>query len=429
MKKVIMFSLLLEVTSNVFAIPTITKSISTGITFKFIETLSEKLPSGYKVKIDLNNGKGLVAMTCSGTTCTLSSNAFPKDVDYATYQVGIYDAKGILQGATTVGTFIIASTTIRLNEKTDIKRISAYEFAKIPLSELSLITKTQLQALSAEQIATLTQKNVMGIVFQLEVIDPVLISSFSKKVIPLLPVKDLTYKQIAAFTPEQVAVLIPKQLSTLTFEQVSAFTSKQIAALTTEQIAALIPVNTTPTKTSGYSKISNLGGILPDKAVLGTGLNDWACTKDNTTGLIWEVKTTDAGLRDWRYTYSWYEPDVKKNGGDAGYQDKGACKVSKCDTYAFTNAVNVKGLCGKKDWRMPTRDDFKGLFTTTLTVNNPSNEQLLIDATYFPNTPVTMFWSSLSSADYSYLAWQVYFKDGFSNGYYKDQGNSVRLVR
>jgi len=48
------------------------------------------------VKIDLNNGKGLIAMTCSGTTCTLSSNAFPKDVDSATYQVGIYDAKSIL---------------------------------------------------------------------------------------------------------------------------------------------------------------------------------------------------------------------------------------------------------------------------------------------------------------------------------------------
>jgi hypothetical protein len=94
MKKVIMFSLLLAVTSNIFAIPTITKSVSTGITFKFIETLSEKLPSGHKVKIDLNNGKGLVAMTCSGTTCTLSSNALPK-VDSTTYKVGIYDEKDI----------------------------------------------------------------------------------------------------------------------------------------------------------------------------------------------------------------------------------------------------------------------------------------------------------------------------------------------
>ena len=86
MKKILMFSLLLAVTSHVFAVPTITKSVSAGTTFKFTETLSEKLPTGYKVKIDLNNGKGLVAMTCSGTTCTLSSNALPK-VDTSIYKV------------------------------------------------------------------------------------------------------------------------------------------------------------------------------------------------------------------------------------------------------------------------------------------------------------------------------------------------------
>jgi hypothetical protein len=58
MKKILMFSLLIAVTSHVFAVPTITKSVSAGTTFKFTETLSEKLPTGYKVKIDLNNGKG-----------------------------------------------------------------------------------------------------------------------------------------------------------------------------------------------------------------------------------------------------------------------------------------------------------------------------------------------------------------------------------
>ena len=111
MKKILMFSLLLAVTSHVFAVPTITKSVSAGTTFKFTETLSEKLPTGYKVKIDLNNGKGLVAMTCSGTTCTFSSNALPK-VDTSIYKVGIYDAKGVLQGTTTDGSYVIVSTVI-----------------------------------------------------------------------------------------------------------------------------------------------------------------------------------------------------------------------------------------------------------------------------------------------------------------------------
>ena len=81
MKKILMFSLLIAVTSNVFAIPTLIEASATGTTVKFATKLSETLPKGYKVKIDLNNGKGLFAMTCSGLACSLSSNALPKNTD------------------------------------------------------------------------------------------------------------------------------------------------------------------------------------------------------------------------------------------------------------------------------------------------------------------------------------------------------------
>jgi uncharacterized ion transporter superfamily protein YfcC len=90
MKKVIMLSLLFMVTSNVFAIPTITTIATQGATIKFIAVLSEKLPIGYKVKVDYSNGKGLVAMTCSGGYCTLSSNTLPTGVASAIYNIGIY---------------------------------------------------------------------------------------------------------------------------------------------------------------------------------------------------------------------------------------------------------------------------------------------------------------------------------------------------
>lgn len=88
MKKILMFSLLLAVTSNVSAFPTLIEVSATGTTFKFATKLSEKLPTGYKVKINLNNGKGLVAMTCSGLSCSLSSNALPK-LDSPTYKIGL----------------------------------------------------------------------------------------------------------------------------------------------------------------------------------------------------------------------------------------------------------------------------------------------------------------------------------------------------
>ena len=67
--------------------------------------------------------------------------------------------------------------------------------------------------------------------------------------------------------------------------------------------------------TTGYSKIANDGSLLADAAVLGTGAKDWACTRDNATGLVWEVKTDDGGLRDKDNTYSWYDPNPATNGG------------------------------------------------------------------------------------------------------------------
>jgi hypothetical protein len=297
MKKILMFSLLIAVTSHVFAVPAITKSVSAGTTFKITETLSEKLPTGYKVKIDLNNGKGLVAMTCSGTTCTLSSNALPK-VDTSMYKVGIYDAKGVLQGATTNGSYVIVSTIV----------------------------------------------------------------------------------------------------------------------------------------TTGYTKISNSGAVLPDVANLGSGDNDWACTKDDKTGLTWEVKTDDGGLRDKDWAYSWYQPSGD-NGGNVGYTDvdkkwgRPKCSTNdNCNTYAFTNAVNAKGLCGKNDWRMPTIDELKGLVTMKTMVNQPLNASLYINANYFPNINY-WYWSSSPYADGISYLWDVYFYGRRSDCYGKGCSGFVLLVR
>src|ERR1035437_6155284 len=54
-----------------------------------------------------------------------------------------------------------------------------------------------------------------------------------------------------------------------------------------------------------FPKIPNDGTVLNAAAVVGTGAKDWACTLDNVTDLIWEVKTT-SGLRSQIHTYTWY---------------------------------------------------------------------------------------------------------------------------
>ena len=252
-------------------------------------------------------------MKCSALICTLSSNALPKDVDYASYSVGIYDSKGALQGETVDSSYVITATA---------------------------------------------------------------------------------------------------------------------------------EVNAVPTApTFRYTKISNSGATLYATAKLGTGTTDWACTKDNKTGLIWEVKTTDGGLRDMNNTYTWYEPDAKKNGGYEGFQNGDGhpeyCKGSQCDTYAFTNAVNANGLCGKNDWRMPTVAELMKLVVCSdgkykTDGSCPNYETVTpptINTTYFPNTPSDWFWSSSPHAYGSSHAWGVYFSYGYSGSYSKFNGNNVRLVR
>jgi hypothetical protein len=146
------------------------------------------------------------------------------------------------------------------------------------------------------------------------------------------------------------------------------------------------------------------------------------CVRDNLSGLVWEVKTADGGLRDQKWTYTWYD-SVHNYGGNAGTASGGTCKTSgRCDTEKYVADVKATALCGFTDWRMPTVDELQGIVHLGRT--NPS-----IDPTYFPNTLSSDFWSGSPDANYSYNAWYVNFHNGYVYGYYRSIGSSVRLVR
>jgi hypothetical protein len=185
-----------------------------------------------------------------------------------------------------------------------------------------------------------------------------------------------------------------------------------------------------------YTKVCNSGepqntGSCPANPALGAGANDWACTRDNITGLTWEVKVNDeTHLRHWSWEYTWYSSNGSTNGGNAGTPDTGfgvgsdnCLDTSRCDTEKFAADVNTAALCGFSDWRMPTQREL-------LTLVHFGTQTPSIDAIYFPNTNVSdAFWSGSSYVPNPAGAWVVDFSTGETAAGTKSGTNYVRLVR
>ena len=176
-----------------------------------------------------------------------------------------------------------------------------------------------------------------------------------------------------------------------------------------------------------FSKVKNSGVIpLANNASLslGAGNDDWGCTYDNTTGLMWEVKTT-SGLRSQSHIYTWYDTNPATNGGSVGNAAGGVCLTGgRCDTEKYTQDVNAATMCGHSDWRMPTFRELQGLVRLGV---GPT-----IDGAYFPNTvPLCGFWSASPVVANASHVWFVYFGDGSSGPSPVGSTNfeCVRLVR
>ncbi len=179
-----------------------------------------------------------------------------------------------------------------------------------------------------------------------------------------------------------------------------------------------------------FTRICNNGdaegsGSCPANPSLGLDPTDWGCTRDNTTELTWEVKTDDGGLRDKDWTYTWYSTDGATNGGNVGSNSVtttcGSTPAS-CNTQDYAAAVNAAALCGFTNWRLPSIRELQTL--VHYGAANPA-----IDASYFPNTIASYFWSAASDGPLPADAWFVSFYDGTVRAYVKTYDLPVRLVR
>lgn len=149
------------------------------------------------------------------------------------------------------------------------------------------------------------------------------------------------------------------------------------------------------------------------------------CVEDTVTGLIWEAKTDAPGLHNWRHRYTWFNPDEDNDELDyRGLEDGGACTDSPCDTWNYVLAVNAAGLCGFKDWRMPTRDELFSISDQRKVASPPT-----ANLEYFPFMQADEYWTGFDYAMQYESAWAWNFIYGHDRVDWKRSPKYVRLVR
>ena len=184
-----------------------------------------------------------------------------------------------------------------------------------------------------------------------------------------------------------------------------------------------------------FAKLDAAGAPLANQAA-DYAVTPWDCVHDTHTGLYWEVKTDNGGLRDKDWTYSWYNSTGIQDGGSAGAENLGRCvDAANCDTQKFVAAVNAVGACGFNDWRLPTRDEL----LSVVALQPPPTSNLLpaYDLRYFPNTLAGASYYSTATPravliqgtgfDTSQI-WAIE-RDGRMSSRAKSAPNPVRLVR
>ena len=160
-----------------------------------------------------------------------------------------------------------------------------------------------------------------------------------------------------------------------------------------------------------FTKLDISGNVLEASAT------DWTCVLDHTTGLIWEVKTTDGTWRDVSKGFTWYNPnhgqDYDKDGNTITFDGT----ESSQDTQDFITYLNSdssvnngSGLCGRSNWRLPTVHEIQGLadydVIPTLRYDDVGTliayEPPAIDTNYFPyalTSPYQWYWTSHLNVD------------------------------
>jgi len=142
-----------------------------------------------------------------------------------------------------------------------------------------------------------------------------------------------------------------------------------------------------------YVKLDTHANHLPETS------SSWVMVLDQTTGLIWEVKTNDNTVHDRDNMYNYYYIQEK-----------------------FIKRLNQEKFGGFSDWRMPQIYELNTL--TSVTIDQPS-----IDTYFFPQTIPYDYWSDTPHSENNSQGWCVSFYHGNDTRQSRQSQFHVRAVR
>ncbi len=168
-----------------------------------------------------------------------------------------------------------------------------------------------------------------------------------------------------------------------------------------------------------FTKVCNSGelagqGQCPADPALGPGANEWACTRDNLTGIWWEVKTT-SGPRSMWHRYTNYS---------AAYDPAGQYR-SATDATGFVDQVNRDRLCGADDWSLGHAGRLQ-----TVVHYGVAGTAARIDKGFVPHTLAEPYWDASKNPSRADTAWVIDFATGaIDNSGNRALTRPVRVVR
>ncbi|WP_198971387.1 Lcl C-terminal domain-containing protein [Xylophilus sp. ASV27] len=132
-----------------------------------------------------------------------------------------------------------------------------------------------------------------------------------------------------------------------------------------------------------------------------------ATVTDEATGLVWD-----------RCAYG---------GSYVGDKDSGTCNgtflnIPWAEALKKAEEANGARYLGYSNWRLPNVKELESIM-------DPSTINPAIDATFFPNTPQGLFWTSTTFSPLQSTAWCVKFDSGYIQASDKTIARLARLVR